>query len=153
MYEFYPLLIVGGVIGLMSAIFIIAFCSIKDRKEAIGFDRNMKDSELIKRLFVYAKPHAKSFLAVFLIMLFSISYDIISPTLVGNIEEKIKGDFVPSELRRGLCRHPYRFACFHLFTGDPSSKDGSKDTFRAPRGPFHPHRKPFARTAHLDARR
>ena len=98
MYEFYPLLIVGGVIGLMSAIFIIAFCSIKDRKEAIGFDRNMKDSELIKRLFVYAKPHAKSFLAVFLIMLFSISYDIISPTLVGNIEEKIKGEFLPSEL-------------------------------------------------------
>ena len=98
MYEFYPLLVVGGVIGLMSAIFIFAFCTIKDRKEAIGFDRNMKDSELIKRLFVYAKPHAKSFVAVFLIMLFSISYDIISPTLVGNIEETIKGDFVPSEL-------------------------------------------------------
>ena len=98
MYEFYPLLVVGGVIGLMSAIFIFAFCTIKDRKEAIGFDRNMKDSELIKRLFVYAKPHAKSFVAVFLIMLFSISYDIISPTLVGNIEETIKGDFLPSEL-------------------------------------------------------
>ncbi|MBE6683853.1 MAG: ABC transporter ATP-binding protein [Ruminococcaceae bacterium] len=93
MYEYYPLLIVGGVIGLMSAIFIFAFFSIKDRKEAIGFDRNMKDSEIIKRLLKYARPHAKSFLLVFIIMLFSISYDIISPTLVGKIEEMIKDDF------------------------------------------------------------
>ncbi len=93
MYEFYPLLIVGAVIGLMSVIFICAYFSIKDRKEAIGFDRNMKDGEIIKRLLKYAKPHYKSFVAVFVIMLFSISYDIISPTLVGNIEEMIKDDF------------------------------------------------------------
>ena len=98
MYEYYPLLIVGGVIGLMSAIFIFAFFSIKDRKEAIGFDRNMKDSEIIKRLLKYARPHAKSFLLVFIIMLFSISYDIISPTLVGKIEEMIKDDFELSAL-------------------------------------------------------
>ena len=93
MYEYYPLLIVGAVIGLISVIFICAFFSIKDRKEAIGFDRNMKDGEIIKRLLKYAKPHYKSFIAVFVIMLFSISYDIISPTLVGNIEEMIKEDF------------------------------------------------------------
>ena len=93
MYEYYPLLIVGAVIGLISVIFICAFFSIKDRKEAIGFDRNMKDAEIIRRLLKYAKPHYKSFIAVFIIMLFSISYDIISPTLVGNIEEMIKEDF------------------------------------------------------------
>ncbi len=93
MREFYPLLIVGAVIGLMSAVFIIAFFSIKDRKEAIGFDRNMKDSEIIKRLLAYAKPYYKSFITVFVIMLFSISYDIVSPTLVGSIEEMIKEDF------------------------------------------------------------
>jgi len=93
MYEFYPLLIVGGVIGLMSVIFICAYFSIKDRKEAIGFDRNMKDSEITKRLLKYAKPHYKSFIAVFVIMLFSSCYDIIAPTLVGNIEEMIKHDF------------------------------------------------------------
>lgn len=98
MREFYPLLTVGAVIGLMSAIFLIAFFSIKDRKEAIGFDRNMKDSEIIKRLLAYAKPHYKSFIAVFVIMLFSISYDIISPTLVGNVEEMIKADFELSAL-------------------------------------------------------
>ncbi len=97
MYEYFPLLAVGSVIGLASAIFIIAFLSIKDKKEAIGFDRNMKDSEIARRLLRYARPHAKSFLLVFVIMLFSISYDIISPTLVGNIEEMIKSDF---ELKR-----------------------------------------------------
>ncbi|MBR6563413.1 MAG: ABC transporter ATP-binding protein [Clostridia bacterium] len=98
MYEFYPLLTVGAVIGVMSIVFLIACFSIKDRKEAIGFDRNMKDSEIIKRLLVYAKPHAKSFLLVFIIMLFSISYDVISPTLVGNVEEMIKDDFALNEL-------------------------------------------------------
>lgn len=98
MYEFYPLLIVGAVIGIMSVIFICAYFSIKDRKEAIGFDRNMKDSELIRRLAKYAKPYTKNFIFILLIMLFSISYDVISPTLVGNVEEMIKGDFEYSEL-------------------------------------------------------
>ncbi len=98
MYEFYPLLIVGAVIGIMSVIFICAYFSIKDRKEAIGFDRNMKDSEIIKRLMQYAKPHTKSFVFVLIIMLFSISYDIIAPTLVGNIEEMIKSDFEYNKL-------------------------------------------------------
>ena len=98
MYEFYPLLIVGGVIGLMSAIFICAYFSIKDKKEAIGFDRNMTDGEIVRRLMKYARPHAKSFAFVLLIILFSISYDIIAPTLIGDIEEMIKTDFEYSRL-------------------------------------------------------
>ncbi|MBO5766956.1 MAG: ABC transporter ATP-binding protein, partial [Clostridia bacterium] len=98
MYEYYPLLIVGGIIGLMSAIFIAAYFSIKDKKEAIGFDRNMRDGEIIKRLAKYARPHLKSFILVLVIMLLSISYDIISPTIVGDIEEMIKDEFVFSEL-------------------------------------------------------
>ncbi len=98
MYEFYPLITVGAVIGVISVIFIIAFMSIKDKKEAIGFDRNMKDSEIIRRLLEYAKPHAKSFIFVFVLMIFSISYDIISPTLVGNIQEMIKVEFEYSHL-------------------------------------------------------
>ncbi len=93
MMEFYPLLIVGAIVGVLSVIFIIAYVSIKDKKEAIGFDRNMKDSEIMKRLLVYAKPHAKSFLLVLFVMLFSIAYDVISPLLVGKIEEMIKDDF------------------------------------------------------------
>ena len=98
MYEYFPLLIVGAVIGLASVIFIVAYAMIKDKKEAIGFDRNMKDGEITKRLLKYARPYTKNFIFVLVIMLFSISYDIISPTLVGNIEEMIKGDFQLNEL-------------------------------------------------------
>ncbi len=93
MMEFYPLLVVGGVIGALSIIFTAAYFSIKDRKEAIGFDRYMKDSEITKRLLLYAKPYLKNFIIVLLVMLFSIAYDIISPLIVGNIEEMIKDDF------------------------------------------------------------
>lgn len=93
MHEFYPLLIVGGIIGLFAVIFIVAYLSIKNRKEAIGFDRNMKDSELVKRLLVYAKPYIGRFVLVFLVMMFSVAYDIISPLIIGSIEEMIKDDF------------------------------------------------------------
>ena len=93
MYEFYPLLIVGAVIGLFSIVFLVAFLSIKNRKEAIGFDRNMKDGEIVRRLLVYAKPYAMRFVLVFAVMTFSIVYDIVSPLVIGDIEEMIKDDF------------------------------------------------------------
>lgn len=93
MREYYPLLIIGGFLGLVSAIFILAYSLIKDKKEAFGFERNMKDGEIIRRLLKYAKPHYKSFLLVFVLMLFSISNSIISPLLVGDIEGTIKGEF------------------------------------------------------------
>ncbi|MBQ4043115.1 MAG: ABC transporter ATP-binding protein, partial [Clostridia bacterium] len=98
MREFYPLLLVGGVAGAFSLIFLIAFLSIKDRKEAIGFERNMKDSELTRRLLAYAKPHWRAFALVLTVMLFSIAYDIVSPLIVGHIEEMIKDDFPMGEL-------------------------------------------------------
>ena len=98
MYEFLPLLIVGAIIGVISIIFIVAYAMIKDKKEAIGFDRNMKDSEITRRLLKYARPYLKNFIFVGLIMLFSIAYDIISPLIIGNIEEMIKGDFELSKL-------------------------------------------------------
>ncbi len=88
-----PLLIVGGCVGLFAAIFIIAYALIKDKKNAIGFDRKMKDGELIKRLLKYAKPYFWRFVIVFLIMLITISYQIVSPILVGEIEETVKGEF------------------------------------------------------------
>ena len=56
MYEYLPLVIVGAIIGVLSTIFIVAYALIKDKKEAIGFDRHMKDGELVKRLLKYAKP-------------------------------------------------------------------------------------------------
>ncbi|MBE6538448.1 MAG: ABC transporter ATP-binding protein, partial [Ruminococcaceae bacterium] len=98
MREYLPLLIVGAIIGTFSIFFIIAYALIKDKKAAIGFDRNMKDSEIVKRLLAYAKPHAKSFVFVLLLMLFSIAYEIISPLLVGAVEELIKDKFELSRL-------------------------------------------------------
>ena len=98
MYEFYPLLIVGAIIGAFSLVFIFAYAFMKNKKEAIGFDRNIKDSEIIKRLLSYAKPHIKSFVLVGLIMLFSISYEIISPLLIGKIQKLLTEDFEMSML-------------------------------------------------------
>ena len=72
MREYLPLLIVGGIIGAFTVAFIIAYAAMKNKKEAVGFDRNMEDGELIKRLIVYAKPYWKDFVAVLLIMIVSI---------------------------------------------------------------------------------
>ena len=98
MYEFYPLLIVGAIIGVFSIVFIMAYALMKNKKEAIGFDRNIKDGEIVKRLIVYAKPHIKSFVTVGFIMLFSISYEIISPLLIGKIEKLLTEDFEMAKL-------------------------------------------------------
>ncbi len=93
MHEYYPLLLVGAIVGVLSLVFIIAYASLKNKKEAVGFDRNMKDGEIVRRLLRYAKPHWKSFLFVIIVMVFSIAYDIVSPLIVGYIEEIVKGDF------------------------------------------------------------
>ena len=73
MREFYPLIVIGAIIGGFALAFTIAYLTIRGNKEAIGFDRNMK-------------------------MLFSIAYDIVSPLIIGDIEEVIKGDFELSYL-------------------------------------------------------
>ena len=98
MREYYPLLIAGGMIGLFSIVFFLAFILVKDKKEAFGFERAMKDKEVLSRLMRYAKPYRKSFVLAFLLMLFSIAYDIISPMLMGDIEELIKDSFELSSL-------------------------------------------------------
>ena len=90
MREFYPLLIVGGILGVLSVCFTVAYATIKNKKEAVGFDRTMKDGEIVKRLLRYARPHIGSFLLAGLVMLFSIAYDIVAPLLVGSIEEMVK---------------------------------------------------------------
>ena len=98
MSEYLPLLIIGGVIGALSIIFIVAYLSIKDRKEAIGFDRNMKDSEILRRLVKYAYPYRYRFLGMLLLVLFSIATNLISPLIVGEIQGMIKSDFLLSDL-------------------------------------------------------
>ena len=37
MYEFYPLLAIGAVLGVLSVVFIIAYLTIRKQKEAIEF--------------------------------------------------------------------------------------------------------------------
>ena len=80
-----PLLLVGGVIGAVTALLIFAYASVKDKKTAMGFERTMADGEILRRLFAYAKPYWAKFLLVLFLMLFSIAYDIISPLIVGAI--------------------------------------------------------------------
>jgi ATP-binding cassette subfamily B protein len=89
MREYYPLLLGGGIIGLISIVLIIAYASIKDKKQAIGFDRHMKDSEITRRLLRYAKPYIGNFVLVGFIMILGIAYDIISPIIVGRATDLI----------------------------------------------------------------
>ena len=98
MREFYPLLIIGAIIGTLSLCFIVAYATMKNKKESIGFDRSMKDGEIVRRLLVYAKPHRASFVLVGLIMLLSTVHSIASPLLVGYIEKLVKSEFQLKEL-------------------------------------------------------
>lgn len=98
MSEYFPLLAVGAVVGVLSAIFITAYAAIKDKKAAIGFERYMADSEITRRLIKYARPYILNFVLVLIIMLLSIAYDIVSPILVGKIEGIIAKDFELSTL-------------------------------------------------------
>ena len=79
-------------IGLLSLLFVLAYVLLK-RSKPKDYDRHMKDSEIISRLMVYAKPYWKRFILVFFIMLCSIAYDLISPLMVGHIEKTVAGDF------------------------------------------------------------
>lgn len=82
-----PLIYVCLILAVFSLIFIISFLCIKDKKEAFGFERNMKDSEIIKRLLKYAKPYAKDFVLVFAVMIFTVASSIILPLITGSITE------------------------------------------------------------------
>ena len=92
MYEYLPILVLGAVIGTFAAAFILAYATMKNKKQEIGFDRNMKDTEIMRRLLVYAKPHIPSFILAGLLMLVAIAYDIISPLLIGGIEKLLSSE-------------------------------------------------------------
>lgn len=100
MAQYLPILIVGGIIGAFSIVFILAYIALGKVKQKQEFERNMSDSELVSRLFAYAKPYWKSFLLVLFIMIFSILYDIVSPLLIGGIEKMIVTEFKLEELYR-----------------------------------------------------
>lgn len=103
MYQYYPLLFAGGIAGLFSIIFFIAYLTINNKKEEIGFDRNMKDGEIIRRLLHYTRPHVRSFIVVGLLMLFSIAYSVVSPLLMGSITDLMREKFELSVLFVWIC--------------------------------------------------
>ena len=93
MHEYMPVMIVGAIIGVFALIFSIVYAREKNKKETMGFDRHMADRVIIRRLMTYAKPYWKSFVLVVIVMLFSIVYDLVSPLMIGHIEETVKGTF------------------------------------------------------------
>ena len=102
MADINPLLLVGAVIGGVTALLVAAYACVKDKKTAMGFERQMKDGEILTRLFAYAKPYRAKFVLVLFLMLFSIAYDIIAPLIVGALEELVAGKFVLSRLFTGV---------------------------------------------------
>ena len=98
MREYLPVLIAGAVIGVFTTIFLVIYALEKNKKETMGFDRHMADSEIIRRLLHYAKPHWKSFALALVVMLFSIVYDLLSPLLIGDIQKLVKEDFLLKDL-------------------------------------------------------
>ena len=102
MTELNPLVLVGAVIGAVTALLVLAYALVKDKKETMGFERTMADSEILHRLAGYAKPYRAKFVIVLFLMLFSIAYDIVSPLIVGALEELVSGDFALPQLYIGV---------------------------------------------------
>ena len=97
-----PLLLVGAVIGVVTALLVLAYALVKDKKETMDFERTMNDGEILHRLAGYAKPYLAKFVVVLFLMLFSIAYDIISPLIVGALEELVSGEFELPRLFAGV---------------------------------------------------
>lgn len=93
MHEYLPLLIVGAIIGAFTIVFLLAYQALRKVKDDSEKERNMPDGEIVRRLLCYAKPYWKSFVLVFVVMVFSILYDLVSPLIIGRIQGLIKNDF------------------------------------------------------------
>lgn len=102
MYEYYPLIAVGAIVGGFAVVLLAAYLCVKDKKQSMGFERQMGDREIMSRLMRYAKPFWKEFLLVGGVMLFTIAYDVVSPFLIGRIEETVAGDFKMPQVYRAL---------------------------------------------------
>ncbi len=98
MAEYLPVLIVGGIIGAFTVVFLLAYAALQKSKDPNENERHMSDAEIVTRLLRYAKPYWKNFVLVFFVMIFSIIYDILSPLIIGNIQGMIKADFALKDL-------------------------------------------------------
>lgn len=93
MNKYLPVIIVGAVIGVFASILLFAYLVAKDKTVENEYNRKMKDSVLIKRLLRYVKPYRKSFILALVLMGLSVTYSILSPVLVADVEELVKTDF------------------------------------------------------------
>ena len=137
-----PLLLVGAVIGVVTALLVLAYALIKDKKETMGFERTMNDGEILRRLAGYAKPYLAKFVVVLFLMLFSIAYDIISPLIVGALEELVSGEFELPRLFAGVAVYAGVLVLLdgqHLLPGRHSAARRPAHHLRPARGPIHPH--------------
>ena len=100
MRDILPILIVGAIIGTFALLFLVAFFTAKRKKVLENRERNMPDSEIIRRLLAYAKPYRKHFVLVFFVMLLANVYSVVSPLIIGHIEETVVGNFEMSYLLR-----------------------------------------------------
>ena len=100
MRENLPVRTVGAIIGVFAILLSAAYLGVKNKKEALGFNRHIPDGEIIRRLAKYALPYKKEFALVLVIMLVSISYELAAPLIMGRIEELIKDRFPLSSLYR-----------------------------------------------------
>jgi len=98
MYEYLPLLITGGIIGVFTLIFGVAYFVMQQKKSLLVYDRHMADSVIIRRLFAYARPYWGKFVLALIFMIASVAYDLVAPLIVGYVEELVAGDFSLSPL-------------------------------------------------------
>ena len=57
-------------------------------------NRLMKDSELLKRAFKYIKPHYKSFLLAFLLLVINVGLNILLPTLISSSADVLRQETI-----------------------------------------------------------
>ena len=98
MADYFPVLMVAAIILLFAVAFVIAYAKLKKATAKDEKERTMSDREIVKRLLGFAKPYKKQFALVLIIMLISIGYDLLSPILVGNIQNLVKGTFTLNAL-------------------------------------------------------
>ena len=92
MSNYYPILFVGALVGLITVVLSVVYFTVKDKKQDFGFDRNMKDSEILKRLWPYVMRRKKLFILALTLVLLSTVYSIGSPALLGKAIETVSGD-------------------------------------------------------------
>lgn len=99
MNKYLPLLIVGAIVGAAALVLVLVYASVKNKKESMQFDRNMSDGEIFRRLFVYARPYIGNFVLVFACMIVAITYDVVAPLILADVERLIENQsFAMSDL-------------------------------------------------------